>query len=390
MFHPLQNSNEMQPPRGTKFVTPAPTVTNCKVTPHGSLVKKLNTPLSHHQTLPHHRRPVCKVYFLSEIPIVQVACLFPLLRRPPCLASHALANVRAHGYVAQVTIDGTVYVGNVPNAQPTPSIVRQINNIAPVKGASNSYLNCGQDAQKATLVANANPGSQVQLLWKDGDGTNWPHNIGPIMTYMASCGNTTCDQYDSTNAEWFKIDETGLEPGNVTWYQQNIMNGSPANVTIPSTLQSGQYLIRHEIIALHLATTVGGAEFYPSCTQVNVGGSQVGTASASEEVTFPGGYSDTDPGIYDPTVFDTPVQYTFPGPPIASFVSGTSDPSGSSSSTGSASGVPTSSSPSASPTVTSSGSASCTLRQQTVLVQQQQQRRSISRVMAAWIKSIGS
>ena len=42
------------------------------------------------------------------------------------------------------------------------------------------------------------------------------------MTYMASCGNTTCDQYDPTNAEWFKIEETGLEPGNVTWYQQNI------------------------------------------------------------------------------------------------------------------------------------------------------------------------
>lgn len=108
------------------------------------------------------------------------------------------------------------------------------------------------------------------------------------MTYMASCGSTTCDQYDSTNAEWFKIEETGLEPGNITWYQQNIstsvlntlisfvmrlhvplsVNGSPANVTIPSTLKSGQYLIRHEIIALHLATTVGGAEFYPSCTQV--------------------------------------------------------------------------------------------------------------------------
>jgi len=107
------------------------------------------------------------------------------------------------------------------------------------------------------------------------------------MTYMASCGDTTCDQYNSTNAEWFKIDETGLEPGNVTWYQQDIstsvlenvhitatltcprlVNRSPANVTIPSTLKSGQYLIRHEIIALHLATTVGGAEFYPSCTQV--------------------------------------------------------------------------------------------------------------------------
>lgn len=83
-----------------------------------------------------------------------------------------LPGVSAHGYVAKVVIDGTPYSGNVPNAQPTPSIVRQINNIAPVKGASNPYMNCGQDAQKAALVANANPGSQLQFWWLDGDGTN--------------------------------------------------------------------------------------------------------------------------------------------------------------------------------------------------------------------------
>lgn len=83
-----------------------------------------------------------------------------------------LPRARAHGYIAQVNIDGATYLGNVPNAQPTPSIVRQINDIAPVKGASNPYLNCGQDAQNAALVANANPGSQLQFWWKDGDGTN--------------------------------------------------------------------------------------------------------------------------------------------------------------------------------------------------------------------------
>jgi hypothetical protein len=301
-----------------------------------------------------------------------------------------LPGVSAHGYVAKVVIDGTPYSGNVPNAQPTPSIVRQINNIAPVKGASNPYMNCGQDAQKAALVANANPGSQLQFWWLDGDGTNWPHDMGPLMTYMAPCINTTCDQYDPTNAEWFKIEETGLEPGNITWYQQNIMNGSPANVTIPSTLESGQYMIRHEIIALHLATTVGGAEFYPSCTQLNIGGSQVGVATASEEVTFPGGYSDTDPGIYDPTVFDTPIQsYIFPGPAVATLVSDGTSTSGSSSSTSSSASSPSpSSTSSASPGLTSSsGSAMCALRQHTFAVHK---RRSFSRAMAAWIRSIGS
>jgi hypothetical protein len=97
---------------------------------------------------------------------------------PICLASLSLAllallpQVQAHGYVAQVAIDGKVYIGNVPNAQPTPSIVRQINDVSPVKGASNPYLNCGQDAQNAALVADANPGSQLNFWWKGGDGSD--------------------------------------------------------------------------------------------------------------------------------------------------------------------------------------------------------------------------
>ena len=80
------------------------------------------------------------------------------------------------------------------------------------------------------------------------------------------------------------------------------MNGKSYSTNIPNGLASGQYLIRHEIIALHLAVTMGGAEFYPSCSQVNVRGSQVSVASANELVSFPGAYSDSDPGIYDPNV----------------------------------------------------------------------------------------
>ncbi|KAG2034740.1 glycoside hydrolase family 61 protein [Suillus americanus] len=230
-----------------------------------------------------------------------------------------LPLVSAHGYLAQVVIDGNNYYGNVPNAKPVPSIIRQINDVSPVMGASNPYLNCGQDAQLASLVANANPSSHLQFWWKGGDGGHWPHNTGPIMTYMARCVDTTCDQYNSTNAKWFKIKETGLQPGDMVWYQQNIMDGGAVNVILPPILAPGQYLIRHEIIALHEAVAMGGAQFYPSCTQVNIQGDQWDVAPASDKVTFPGGYNDDDPGIYDPMVFNRPVQYTFPGPPVVSF-----------------------------------------------------------------------
>lgn len=53
--------------------------------------------------------------------------------------------------------------------------------------------------------------------------------------------------------------------------------------------------MRIEIIALHSAYGQGGAQFYTSCAQLDVGGS--GTLSPSTTVSFPGAYSATDPGI---------------------------------------------------------------------------------------------
>ena len=75
------------------------------------------------------------------------------------------------------------------------------------------------------------------------------------------------------------------------------MQGAVADVKIPATLAPGNYLIRHEIIALHLAQEQGGAEFYPGCAQLKIGGNQNGRPNDNELVSFPGGYSDNDAGI---------------------------------------------------------------------------------------------
>ncbi|OAX33651.1 hypothetical protein K503DRAFT_700091 [Rhizopogon vinicolor AM-OR11-026] len=272
------------------------------------------------------------------------------------------ALVSAHGFVQQVTIDGTVYNGNNLNIEtPAPSIIRLVSTNSPVKGATNPAMNCGQDAQFASLVGNANPGSQVQVLWVGGtDGSsNWPHDTGPLMHYMAMCEGS-CSTYNSTNAEWFKISELGLESNGNTWYQATLNSRAPASVTIPSTLAPGEYLLRSEIISLQLAMTEGGAEFYPACIQLNVGGDQTQGPTSSEECTFPGCYSDTDPGILTPNIYNPPIEYTFPGPPVVSFANANSSASTPSSiSTGSASISPsvgsytTASSPSATPTATS-------------------------------------
>jgi hypothetical protein len=262
----------------------------------------------------------------------------------------SIPHVVAHGFVYQVTINGELYMGNIPNGNPNASIVRQINNVDPVKGANNTFLNCGQDAQPASLVANANPGDLLTFDWRGGDLSPWPHNTGPLMNYLTSCGNTTCDQYDPQDSEWFKIEEIGRQ-SNGSWVQQELMNGFTVNTTLPTDITPGQYILRHEIIALHLATSLGGAEFYPACIQLNIGGNGTGVPTSDDLVTFPGGYSDNDPGIFDPNVFDTSAPYTFPGPPVAQLgvASNSSDQSPSDSGT-----------PSSSP---SSGGSQCRLKQ---------------------------
>ena len=78
------------------------------------------------------------------------------------------------------------------------------------------------------------------------------------------------------------------------------VQGKSYTVTLPTELAPGDYLIRHEIIGLQRAATLGDVEFVPSCTQVRVGGS--GTGVPSPTVHFPGAYAETDPGLYTPDV----------------------------------------------------------------------------------------
>ena len=163
-----------------------------------------------------------------------------------------LPSVSAHGYVTKVVIDGTSYNGNVPSgdggSSPSASPIRQIYDIGPVKGADNPDINCGMAAQLASMVVPANPGSSMEFYWGDPGNENvshvshlvcsffahlscvlfpplisqWPHNTGPLMTYMAACDTSTCDKFNGSTAKWFKIDEIGKKSDGSTWYQQDL------------------------------------------------------------------------------------------------------------------------------------------------------------------------
>ncbi|KAL5482497.1 hypothetical protein ACEPAI_9091 [Sanghuangporus weigelae] len=259
----------------------------------------------------------------------------------------------AHGFPLRVTVDSTEYAGaNGPSAA-SDSPIRKVSSNSPVTDPTSDNIICGLDAAQASSSASANPGSTLQFFWGTISGGNWFHNVGPIMTYMTACSGDCSSFTPDASTEWFKIDEQGesADGDSSTWAQAKLLDGSPATVTIPNGLKAGNYLVRHEIVSLQNSVSAGGAEYYPSCLQVTVGGNDNG--EPSETVHFPGAYSETDPGILG-DFYTSGYSYVFPGGSVAT-ISGSDSSSGSSGS-GSSDG-PASSTRSSSPTSSTTASS---------------------------------
>lgn len=133
------------------------------------------------------------------------------------------------------------------------------------------------------------------------------------MVYMANCGGS-CSSANSNSLNWFKIAETGLISGNWPsgeWGTGQVLKTLKYTSKIPASLAPGEYMIRHELLAIHQANTpqlcvaliimsgicVDVINSYPECAQLKVTGSGSATPPASSTVKFPGGYSASDPSI---------------------------------------------------------------------------------------------
>ncbi|KAG9091190.1 hypothetical protein FRC07_011897 [Ceratobasidium sp. 392] len=232
-------------------------------------------------------------------------------------------GANAHGFVDSITCNGKTWKGNLPwNRNAIKSPIRSISTTSPYKDPKGVFQTCGQNAKPGAAVAPIDAGSDLIIDWKGTDKSEWPHEFGALITYMAKVpAGQSATAVDPKNFEFFKIKQTGQEAGQKSgWFLQRIKNGEKYKVTIPKELENGEYIVRHEIIATHLANNKGGAEFYTSCFQVNV---QKGTGSAktkpSPTVRHPGAYSASDPGLFAPRIFDPGFKYQFPGGPLATF-----------------------------------------------------------------------
>jgi hypothetical protein len=94
----------------------------------------------------------------------------------------------------------------------------------------------------------------------------------------------------------------------------NIDTYETTKATIPANTPDGEYILRVEQIALHMASQPNKAQFYLACSQIQITGGGNGTPGPL--VALPGAYSSNDPGILVNIYSIQPDSYKPPGPAV--------------------------------------------------------------------------
>ncbi|KAI1262756.1 glycoside hydrolase family 61 protein [Xylariaceae sp. FL1019] len=229
----------------------------------------------------------------------------------------------AHGGLANYTVGDTWYRGYDPDEplssqEGQPWMVQRIwASIDPIFFVNDTGLACNVPGTAPPAYIPIAAGDILTAVY-----WYWLHPVGPMSVWLAECGET-CEDVNVNQLDFFKIWEAGLLEGNVPegiWYQKQFQNwdGSPDlwPVTIPATIRPGLYIVRHEILSIHIADK---PQFYPECAHLNVTGSGTAVPPASFRARFPGAYAADDPSIkidiYTDAMKNT-TNYTIAGPPV--------------------------------------------------------------------------
>lgn len=183
------------------------------------------------------------------------------------------------------------------------------NSNSPVTDVSSTDMRCnvGGFSGNATETYEVAAGDQIGFVINSNFG-----HPGPQQVYMSQAPSTAAE-YDGSGS-WTKIysaTTSNITSQGLQWATNGI---SSFVFDIPSETPAGEYLVRAEGLALHGASTEGGAQWYIGCAQIKVTGSGSGTLSPS--VQIPGVYKGDEPGILINIYWPVPTNYTAPGPAL--------------------------------------------------------------------------
>ena len=255
----------------------------------------------------------------------------------------SVSQVMGHGTVSGIVADGIYYQGYSPSFQfqhPSPAVVGWSipedlsNGFIDPSNYTTAEVICHLGATPGAKSVAVKAGGSVELQW-----TLWPSSHhGPVIDYLANC-NGPCSSVDKSALKFNKIDGAGLiddttVPGN--WASdQLIANNNSWTIVIPASVAPGDYVLRHEIIALHSAGSANGAQNYPQCINLEITGA--GTDTLASGTLGEALYTANDPGILV-NIYTKLTSYLVPGPALYS--GAVSTPQGNSSSNATVSIVP--------------------------------------------------
>ncbi|KAM0323906.1 hypothetical protein ACHAQA_008487 [Verticillium albo-atrum] len=236
------------------------------------------------------------------------------------LAGAFATTALAHGTVTGFATDGQYqdgyklsYYYDKINKQPVPEIAAWSaenldNGFVDGTGYATSDIACHLKSAPGATTASVAAGGKVDFFWSD-----WPEShFGPVFTYVANCGGD-CSAADKETLEWVKIDEGGYNVDTKTWAATDLIaNNNTWTTTVPASLAAGNYVFRHEIIAMHGAGAVNGAQNYPQCINIAVTGSGTDSPAGVVATSL---YTAEDPGIhFEP--YGAITNYEIPGPAL--------------------------------------------------------------------------
>jgi hypothetical protein len=181
------------------------------------------------------------------------------------------------------------------------------NGFVDAKDINSPDIICHKNATPAPKYLHVQAGQTINMKWNQ-----WPDSHkGPIISYIASCEGE-CTSVDKTKLEWVKFQQAGL--AGKEWVTDRFLKaGKTSNATIPAALKAGNYVLRHEMIALHAAQN-GNAQFYPQCVNLKVSGT--GQAVPKGGVRGTKLYRPKEPGVVYDLYKKEVSRYPIPGPPV--------------------------------------------------------------------------
>ncbi|KAF8914442.1 glycoside hydrolase, partial [Gymnopilus junonius] len=173
----------------------------------------------------------------------------------------------------------------------------------PVTDVTSTDITCNVNGLSGSGVSTLSipAGRNITFEWhqhaqRTGEDAISSGHKGPVQVYIAKAPSTAA-YFNGQGAVWTKIYSPGLlNPTTQQWASDvvNTNNGQKHSVVIPASLPTGDYLLPAEKIALHVASSYPGAQFYIGCAHVTI--TNGGNANPPK-IALTCAYKGSDPGI---------------------------------------------------------------------------------------------